>query len=100
MEGDGRMYLNRRVDGVPKDSSGCYLPNAAIAWKQPNGFYYPPAFHSQNLMFKNTNIRHFLIEPLFKTLSKPAVPPVPDAEAIRDRYCSGNDSPGMFNNFT
>ena len=25
----------------------CILPNAAIAWKQPNGFYYPPAFHSK-----------------------------------------------------
>ena len=60
------MYINRHEDGVPKDSAGsCYLPNAAIAWKQPNGFYYPPAFHSQNLMFQNANIRHFLIEPLF-----------------------------------
>ncbi|MEO6964441.1 MAG: chitobiase/beta-hexosaminidase C-terminal domain-containing protein, partial [Acidobacteriaceae bacterium] len=26
-------------------SNRCVLPNAAIAWKQPNGFYYPPAFH-------------------------------------------------------
>ena len=25
-----------------------YLPNAAIGWKQPNGFYYPPAFHSKS----------------------------------------------------
>ena len=100
------MYWNRHVDGVPKDSSSqCYLPNAAIAWKQPNGFYYPPAFHSQNLMFANTKpapglIRHFLIEPLFKTLSKPMVPPVPNTDAITARYCSGTDSPGMFNNFT
>jgi hypothetical protein len=100
MNGDGWMYRQRRVDGVPKDSSGCYLPNAGIAWKQPNGFYYPPAFHSQNLMFKNTNIRHFLVEPLFVTQSKPKVPPVINEGAIRNRYCSGNDSTGMFNNFT
>ena len=60
------MYRAFHVDGVPKDSAGtCYLPNAAIAWKQPNGFYYPPAFHSVNLTFLNANIRHFLIEPLF-----------------------------------
>ena len=45
----------------------CYLPNAAIAWKQPNGFYYPPAFHSRNLFFNNVDIRHFVIEPLFKS---------------------------------
>jgi hypothetical protein len=84
------MYRDRHEDGVPKDSSGtCYLPNAAIAWKQPNGFYYPPAFHSQNLMFQNANIRHFLIEPIFNNPS-----------GITKRYCPGNDSPSMFNNFT
>ena len=43
----------------------CYLPNAAIAWKQSNGFYYPPAFHSTNLFFNYVAIRHYLIEPLF-----------------------------------
>ena len=48
----GWMYGN--VTGVPLDpiqSSGSqvYLPNAGIAWKQPNGFFYPPEFHSRNL---------------------------------------------------
>ena len=38
----------------------------AIAWKQSNGFYYPPAFHSNKLYFNNNvDIRHFVIEPLF-----------------------------------
>jgi cell migration-inducing and hyaluronan-binding protein len=41
-----------------------YLPNAAIAWKQSNGFYYPPAFHSRNLFFNDVDIRHYVIEPL------------------------------------
>lgn len=56
--------------GVPRDLRNpnsehpCYLPNAAIGWKQPNGFYYPPAFHSNNLFFDNVDIRHFVIEPL------------------------------------
>ena len=56
-----------RVLGVPQDDRGvCYLPNAAIAWKQPNGFYYPPAFHSRNLYFdQDVDIRHFVVEPLF-----------------------------------
>jgi len=63
------------VLGVRRDplTNKCYMPNAAIAWKQPNGFYYPPAFHSTNLFFGDKNgpgdnaidIRHFVIEPLF-----------------------------------
>ncbi|HUO04919.1 MAG TPA: hypothetical protein VMU16_06950 [Candidatus Binataceae bacterium] len=61
-------YPYARVLGLLKDStqasgSQCYLPNAAIAWKQPNGFYYPPAFHSSKLFFNNVDIRHFVIEP-------------------------------------
>ena len=92
----GWMYRQRAADGVPKDANGtCYLPNAAMAWKQPNGFYYPPAFHSQNLMFRNTNIRHFLIEPLFMPGTF-----IGDPDKINLRYCPGNNSPAMFNNFT
>jgi cell migration-inducing and hyaluronan-binding protein len=46
----GAMKLYGRLGGRPKDAAGkCYLPNASIGWKQPNGFFYPPAFHSQNL---------------------------------------------------
>jgi len=52
-------------DVIRKVQSNCILPNAAIAWKQPNGFYYPPAFHSDNLFFSNVDIRHFVLEPLF-----------------------------------
>ena len=101
---DSWMYWNRHTDGIPKDSaSQCYLPNAAIAWKQPNGFYYPPAFHSQNLMFANTQptpgmIRHFLIEPTFPTLTQPGLHP--PNQAIVTNYCPGTNNPGMFNNFT
>ena len=51
---------------VPITEKSCYIPNAAIAWKQENGFYYPPAFHSRNLAFSNVDIRHFVIEPLFE----------------------------------
>ena len=42
-------WMNAYTSGVlqspPKNkkSSNCILPNAAIGWKQPNGFYYPPA---------------------------------------------------------
>jgi G8 domain len=54
----------------PKDPNSlideCFIPNSAIAWKQPNGFYYPPAFHSDNLIFSNVDIRHYVIQPLFK----------------------------------
>src|SRR5262249_43327091 len=42
-----------------------YQPTAAIAGKQPTGFYYPPAFHSRNLFFANVDLRHYVIDPLF-----------------------------------
>ncbi|MFA9407670.1 MAG: calcium-binding protein [Candidatus Dadabacteria bacterium] len=59
------------VNGMPKDPSDttrCILPNAAIAWKQPNGFFYPPAFHSSNLYFSDVDIRHYVVQPLFEPL--------------------------------
>ncbi|WP_245269988.1 G8 domain-containing protein [Nitrobacter hamburgensis] len=64
----GCMYGSGVVTGVTKDplNGQCYLPNAAIGWKQSNGFFYPPAFHSTNLYFSNVDIRHFVFDPLFQ----------------------------------
>jgi len=88
-------YLAALQAGVPADPAGppdspeCYLPNAAIAWKQSNGFFYPPAFHSQNLFFNNVGIRHFVIEPLFETPDSPSAPYfVTDQSAVAKRYCT------------
>ena len=67
----------------------CYLPNAAIAWKQPNGFYYPPSFHSTNLYFNNVEIHHYVIEPKFLPGSYKT-----NDEATKQIYC--NRQPGMF----
>ena len=37
------MYGN--TPGIRKQNgASCYLPNAAIGWKQPNGFFCPPLF--------------------------------------------------------
>jgi hypothetical protein len=90
--------------GMPFDANKneCYLPNAAIAWKQPNGFFYPPAFHSRNLIFDNVDIRHFVIEPLFDPTKGLFVT---DGVAARKRYCtySAGDPAGvggMFTGFT
>ncbi len=82
--------------GMPYDpiNKVCYLPNAAIAWKQPNGFYYPPAFHSTNLFFNNVDIRHFVIEPLFKSTGLFISDPVQS----KIRYCTYD--PSMFTGFT
>jgi hypothetical protein len=63
-------WMYGRVLGLPGEDSNAYLPNAAIAWKQPNGFYYPPAFHSLNLFFDNVDIRHYVFQPLFKAETK------------------------------
>jgi len=95
------------VAGMPQDTQGaCYLPNAAIAWKQPNGFYYPPAFHSNNLFFNNVDpahridIRHFVIEPLLE----PGTYLTNDAK-VKTRYCTYPHSDthgrsGLFEGYT
>ena len=87
-----------RTLGVPLDptaasGSQCYMPNAAIGWKQPNGFYYPPAFHSDRLYFRNVDIRHFVIEPLFEPNSFTT-----DAAKAQARYCIYASD--MFTNFS
>ena len=87
-------YLYGNQFGDPVDSDGeCYLPNAAIAWKQSNGFYYPPAFHSDQLFFQNVAIRHFVIEPLFNYGTFTT-----DQDRIKKRYCTWKTD--MFVNFT
>ncbi len=87
-----------RTLGVPLDptaASGnqCYLPNAGIAWKQSNGFYYPPAFHSNKLYFNNVDIRHFVVEPLFESNTFTT-----DLAKSQARYCIYQSD--MFSNFT
>src|SRR5262249_58509571 len=80
------LSMYGRVLGVPRDGNSCYLPNAAIAWKQPNGFYYPPAFHSRNLFFQDVDIRHFVIEPLFQPNTFKT-----DPTNLADNYCTYNN---------
>ncbi|MFL6304310.1 MAG: hypothetical protein ACJ72H_12295 [Candidatus Sulfotelmatobacter sp.] len=78
---------------VNASTSHCILPNAAIAWKQPNGFYYPPAFHSRNIAFQDVDIRHFVIQPLWEPKSF-----TPDIATIQKTYCGWQ--PADFTNFT
>jgi hypothetical protein len=106
----GCMYGVQSALGVPKvpgtgdpkklGSGDCYLPNAAIAWKQPNGFFYPPAFHSANLFFDNVDIRHYVIDPLFQEntyKTKFELDPT-DPETAENLYCFPNTD--MFDGFT
>jgi len=100
-------YMYGRVLGIPRDvkeviqgnnvvrevQNTCILPNAAIAWKQPNGFYYPPAFHSDNLFFDNVEIRHFVIQPLFQPGTF-----ITDLDATKQNYCTYNSA--SFDNWT
>lgn len=81
------------VPPVNSANSQCVLPNAAIAWKQPNGFYYPPAFHSRNLAFDNVDIRHFVVQPLWNQGSFN-----PNLPKIQSTYCAYQ--PLDFINFT
>ena len=91
-------WMYGQVFGMPKDSKGqCYLPNAAIGWKQPNGFFYPPAFHSNNLFFNNVDIRHFVIEPLLLAGTYNT-----DDSKVMERYCTyiPSNPEGQFGLFT
>jgi cell migration-inducing and hyaluronan-binding protein len=109
------MYGTGLALGIPNRNPGtegadqdCYLPNAAIAWKQPNGFFYPPAFHSDNLYFHNVDIRHYVIDPLFQPTQGVTAGGefdfgqggsyVTDAKAAATDYCTQNE--GMFIGFT
>jgi len=88
-------WLAGNVLGLPVDKAqtACHMPNAAIGWKQPNGFYYPPAFHSNNLYFDNVETRHFVITPQFGEGTL-----VTDVGKVKGLYCTWNSS--MFNNFS
>jgi len=95
---NNNKYLYWRAMGIPRAKENpykgqCILPNAAVGWKQPNGFYYPPAFHSRNLFFNDVDIRHFIIVPLFK----PGTAEV-DVAKVKAEYCTyppdGKDGKG------
>ena len=74
----------------------CYMPNAAIAWKHPNGFFYPPAFHSRGLYFSNVDVRHFVVDPPFKPTDV-LHPFFVDPNDLTARYCvSGYDMFGGY----
>ncbi len=80
--------------GGKSSNPNCILPNAAISWKQPNGFYYPPAFFSSNLYFDpSVDIRHFVIDPLWLPGTF-----TPDTTTAMNTYCSWGA--GDFGNFT
>ena len=89
-------YMYGKVTGMPfnQEKISCVLPNAAIAWKQPNGFYYPPSFHSTNLFFDKVDIRHFIINPLFLPGTRTT-----DFAQVQKQYCTHTGT-GTFNDFT
>ena len=93
------QWMYGKVLGMPGDPTAGkgFLPNAAIAWKQSNGFYYPPAFHSTNLFFDGVNIRHFVIEPLFQPETATTWFKTDEAKT-KAFYATWN--PASFDNFT
>ncbi len=89
-------WMYTRTIGIPVDktTNSCVLPNGAIGWKQPNGFYYPPGFHSRNLHFKNVDIRHYVLEPLWAPGSYDTI-----EGQVREDYCTFPTN-NMFGNFS
>jgi cell surface hyaluronidase len=47
---------------VPPDEHTMCVINAAVGWKQPNGFYYPPAFAFENSAFDAESARHNVVD--------------------------------------
>lgn len=94
-----KSWMYGKTSGIRKQTidqtSSCYLPHAAIGWKQPNGFYYPPAFHSDDLFFHNVSIRHYVLEPVFKAGTYQT-----DNTEVRKRFCGLDQTDGVFKNFT
>jgi hypothetical protein len=74
------------------------MPNAAIGWKQPNGFYYPPALHSKNLFFKDVDTRHFVITPRFTDCTTRTSSFCLDKVQAQKEYCVWTEQ--MFDSFT
>lgn len=93
MYGKGPAFLLLRRQPDNPDPDKCYVPNAAIGWKQPNGFFYPPAFHTRNLFFDNVELRHYVIDPLFVENTY-----ITDSKQTHKHYCTG--STDFFNNWT
>jgi hypothetical protein len=92
MYGTRAAYLRLKLK-PGTDSSSCYLPNAGIGWKQPNGFYYPPAFHSRNLFFDNVDLRHYVIDPPFVKNTY-----FTDKDEVARQYCTPETT--IFNTWT
>jgi hypothetical protein len=49
------------IEAPGTDGGMCVLA-AAVGWKQPNGFFYPPAFAFQNTAFDDDTVRHNVID--------------------------------------
>jgi len=107
MYGSG-LALGVRKDPTDPTGKTCYLPNAAIAWKQPNGFIYPPAFHSRNMFFDKVGIRHYVIDPLFQAPAGVTKEQnfgqggtyLSDATAVEAAYCVFPGNTGVFNGWS
>ena len=47
---------------IPADSTTMCVIDAAVGWKQPNGFYYPPAFAFERSAFDDESARHNVVD--------------------------------------
>lgn len=46
----------------PSTAGGMCVLSAAVGWKQPNGFFYPPAFAFEHTAFDDNTIRHNVVD--------------------------------------
>lgn len=56
------VYLTTVQPAAADEGSGMRVMNAAIGWKQPNAFYYPPAFAFRKSGFDADALRHAVLD--------------------------------------
>jgi hypothetical protein len=66
------------VQANPTTAGGMCVIDAAVGWKQPNGFYYPPAFAFERSGFDGDTVRHNVVDQyntyVQGTLADPSAP--------------------------
>lgn len=67
---------------APTGSPQMQVVNAAVGWKQPNGFYYPPAFAFRKTGFDAGTFRHNVIDQYATYLQGSLVSPTGQPEAF------------------
>ena len=72
-KGGNEPYVAQSAAGKPLGGLRTSVINAGIGWKQPNGFYYPPAFAFKETGFVKGSTRHNVFD-VYQQYAQQAAP--------------------------